>query len=190
MIGKFGANSKLSNTITIDSNEHYGLQKSEFGADMKQLALSCLPREVRDGDDSQELEKNARHDLTSILDATHDLCLRLENGYTFRVHKAFVAERCEYFRTFLHDPFNETKHIVTDDDNRGRKNTSKSVSELYLRQISPDVLTEIIFFLYSNDFSRRKVIFELFYCEKIVIILLFVCFFFYQSWMKASCMRF
>lgn len=155
VIGKFGANSKLSNTITIDSNEHYGLQKSEFGADMKQLALSCLPREVRDGEDAQELEKNARHDLTSIVDATHDLCLRLENGYTFRVHKAFVAERCEYFRTFLHDPFNETKHIVTD-DNRGRKNT-KSVSELLLRQISPEVLTEIIFFLYSNDFSRRKV---------------------------------
>lgn len=92
------------------------------------------------------------------MDTTHDLCLKLENGYVFRVHKAFVAERCDYFRTFLHDPFNETKqHIIYDSMSKTNSKHVHKVSELLLRQISPEVFTEVIFFLYSNDFSRPKV---------------------------------
>lgn len=134
----------MSTTITIDSCDYS--QKSQLSADLKLLALSCLPNRLRE--DDLELEKN---DLGKIVGFTHDLCLNLEDGYTFRVHKCFIAERCEYFRTFLHDPFNETREHPNENKN------AKNVSELNLRQISAEVLTEIVVFLYSNEFSRPKV---------------------------------
>lgn len=173
VIGKFGANSKLSNTITIDSssmsaadyggNQHQ--QRIQLSNDLKQLALSCLPKQLRDTDpELQQLARSNPHHarLTDIVDTTHDLCLRLDLGggddgdgaeCTFRVHKAFLAERCEYFRTFLHDPFNETTERR--EEMSGGKRL-RNVSELSLKQIQPEVLAEIIFFLYSNDFSRRR----------------------------------
>ena len=154
MIGKFGTNSKLSTTITIESS-YYGHEASELSADMRQLALSTLPKgiEWEDG----ELMKNStdeRKNLDTIVDVTHDLCLNLDDC-SFRVHKLFLAERCEYFRAFLHDPFNETRHHLNPSSSTSRKS---NVAELHLKQVSPEVLREIVFFLYSNDFSRPKVI--------------------------------
>jgi hypothetical protein len=173
VIGKFGANSKLSTTITIDAADFGyggGVEKSQLSADLRQLALSCLPPKIRDDPKykpPQQLASNTTtttttmSDLTLLVDYTHDLCLNLSLAHSenaadnsqqqqqqqFRVHKLFLAERCEYFRTFLHDPFNEAATTTK---------TSK-VSHLNLREIGCDVMTEIIFFLYSNDFSHEKV---------------------------------
>lgn len=172
MIGKFGANSKLSTTITIDAADFGyggGVEKSQLSADLRQLALSCLPPKIRDDPKykppPQQLTTNTTttttmSDLTLLVDYTHDLCLNLslansENAadnsqqQQFRVHKLFLAERCEYFRTFLHDPFNEAATTT--------KTSTSKVSHLNLKEIGCDVMTEIIFFLYSNDFSHEKV---------------------------------
>lgn len=151
MIGKFGANSKLSTTITIDSSD-FGQKMTASGlsGEMRQLVRNCLPKEVLD-QIQDETEQKSGADLSEIVDTSHDLCLILEDGLSFRVHKAFVAERCEYFDTFLRDPFHEAI------EHSNHANKKRSVSELHLKQISAEILTEIIFFLYSNEFSRTKV---------------------------------
>lgn len=77
--------------------------------------------------------------------------------------KAFIAERCDYFKTFLHDPFheiestNETIRSDSENEKASRKSTAKVVSQLHLKEINSEVLIEIIFFIYSNNFSKDKV---------------------------------
>ena len=65
--------------------------------------------------------------------------------------QAFIAERCDYFKTFLHDPFNEIQS--------NHENKTDQVSHLNLKDISKEIFTELLYFIYSNDFSRDDVSF-------------------------------
>jgi hypothetical protein len=77
-----------------------------------------------------------------------------------------MAERCEYFKTFLNDPFHE---IATRDEAKSSESTTqqkvtsvatttqKPISQLKLKEISQEVFVEIVYFIYSNSFSKEKV---------------------------------
>lgn len=150
VIGKFGANTKLSHTITIEPKDRpisslpsSNSQLSRISLDFKQLAYYSLPLEIR----NSLLTKTGSLDLQRIVDLTHDMCFELSDEATvFNVHKAFIAERCDYFKTFLNDPFKEISQI----------NETTNISKLMLKEISTEVLVEIIFFIYSNSFSVDK----------------------------------
>jgi hypothetical protein len=166
VIGKFGANTKLSNTITIEPkdlpllNSDYtsALNKqSKISLDFRRLALNALPPTLRE---------NVDNNLKKVVELTYDLCLTVlsdnsENDASnninlqFFVHKAFIAERCDYFKTFLHDPFHEITR-ENDGDLTGQKPKEKTIAQLKLKEISAQVLVEVIYFIYSNSFSKDK----------------------------------
>ena len=174
LIGKFGANTKLNHTITIEpkdlpissssSSESSVSTTSRISADFKKLAYFSLPEDIRkkffvdDLVNCKELEK--------VMEFTHDLrfhlCEEAENQeVTFNVHKAFIAERCDYFKAFLHDPFHEiqVESTTADQDNATAKRSSsskKNISQLKLKEVTREVLVEIIFFIYTDNFSRDK----------------------------------
>lgn len=83
---------------------------------------------------------------SSIVDITHDLCLRIKQPIedSFNVHKVFVAERCDYFKTFLNDPFREIEH--------------GNIARIELNDVTSDVLKEILHYIYSDEFSSKNVI--------------------------------
>lgn len=58
------------------------------------------------------------------------------------LNKAFLVERCDFFKAFLSDPFNEIKE-------------TNEVSEIELKEMTKEVLVEIIYFLYSNNLSSN-----------------------------------
>lgn len=58
-----------------------------------------------------------------------------------------MAEKCDYFKAFLNDPFNEVQI---------NKDNKSNVSIINLKEITKEVLIEIIFFIYSNEFSTEK----------------------------------
>lgn len=82
-MGKFGANSKLSNTITVEPDEDDlivgadGLKLTQLHLDFSQLAHSCLPIELRNNIGSNKLD--------SIV--TSDFRIKVENNHYFNVHK-------------------------------------------------------------------------------------------------------
>ena len=57
--------------------------------------------------------------------------------------KAFLIERCDYFKAFLSDPFNEIKE-------------SSDAAEISLKEMTKEILAEIIYFLYSNNLSSTR----------------------------------
>ena len=179
MIGKFGASTKLSNIITIEPKDRpissdasslasTSSKSSRISYNFGQLALSCLPDKLREASDLIKL------DLKKIVESTHDLrfSLRNENNEeevcsvesAFNVHKAFIAERCDYFKTFLHDPFQEIKTNGEDSSTKIAKH--KSISQLKLKEVSAEVFVEIMFFIYSNNFSKEKVFISILKKEK------------------------
>ncbi len=121
---KFGADSKITNILTIES------AVGELGADFRHLVDEIIASDKTEG---------------SLVDLTHDLCLRIKDEHIFKVHKAFLAERCDYFKTFSNDPFSETQKVST------------SVQTIELNDISREVLAEIICFIYSDSFSSKSV---------------------------------
>jgi hypothetical protein len=66
------------------------------------------------------------------------------------------VNRCEYFKTFLNDPFNEIDKIKEEFNSA---NEQKSVLKINLNEISKEVFIEIINFIYSNEFFSEKVVF-------------------------------
>lgn len=88
MIGKFGVNSKLSQTITIDSSDlsdsNGAIVSSKISNDFRQLAYACLPDELKKDISIQQTDDA---NFSSIVNLTHDLCLTLENDQKFNVHK-------------------------------------------------------------------------------------------------------
>ena len=75
-MGKFGSKSKLSQMIVIEPSEE-DEDKSELSADLRQLAHTCLPDELK-----------PKHELlSSINQLTCDLCFVIENDYKFHVHR-------------------------------------------------------------------------------------------------------
>ena len=165
--GKFGNNSKLCNVVNIEHSN----------VDLKRLADNVINQTGG-----------------SLIESTHDLCIRIEGNAIFKVHKVylidlwdyriffsksvrgdpyhiflkiffiryynsfnfvmklkvFVVERCEYFRTFLNDPFNE----LIQEQNEDRMN---QVAHIELNDISRQVLVEILHFIYSNDLASNNV---------------------------------
>ena len=139
LIGKFGVNSRLSNTITIEPEYEIDPETNlpkprQLSMNLKGLAKSCLPESDKVG-------------LEKIVLNTHDLCITIDGTEKYLVHKAFMVERCEYFKTFLNDPFHEIKEETPESE----------ISQIDLKQISKEVLTEIICFIYSNQFSTDQV---------------------------------
>ena len=64
-------------------------------------------------------------------------------------------ERCEYFRTFLHDPFNEIESAST----VTASTNSRNLSHLHIKNVSKEVFIEVLYFIYTNGFSSEKVFF-------------------------------
>ena len=64
-------------------------------------------------------------------------------------------ERCEYFRTFLHDPFNEIESAST----AIASTNSRNLSHLHIKNVSKEVFIEVLYFIYTNGFSSEKVFF-------------------------------
>ena len=100
VIGKFGLNSKLSNTITIEANDNEidtssgnkkqtatgsssGLNK--INSDLKKLVDCCVPSGLKSCSLNSSLEL--------IVKNTHDLCFILEDNYTFYAHKVILAQK-------------------------------------------------------------------------------------------------
>lgn len=136
--GKFGANSRISNILIIEP------EVSIIGLDFKKLVDDIVCHQNQSSENS----------LTSIIETTHDLSLRIENDNMIKAHKAFLAERCDYFKTFLHDPFSENKDQMM---------TGREISQIGLNDISKEALKEIIYFIYSNNFSTKIVDEDLLY---------------------------
>jgi len=65
------------------------------------------------------------------------------------------VERCEYFRTFLHDPFNEIESAST----VTASTNSRNLSHLHIKNVSKEVFIEVLYFIYTNGFSSEKVFF-------------------------------
>jgi hypothetical protein len=126
-MGKFGT--KLSNSISIEPSD--SIYSNQVNIDLKQLAIACFQTK------SSELLKN-------IVDDTHDLCLNLENDFQVKVHKTFIVERSDYFKTYLNDPFNEIKQF---------DQTKSIVEQLNLKEIDLEIMKEIVYFIYSDCFS-------------------------------------
>jgi hypothetical protein len=126
-MGKFGT--KLSNTISIEPSD--SIYSNQVNNDLKKLAHSCFATE-------------SSHFLKDIVDTTCDLSLNLENDFQIKVHKAFIVERSDYFKTYLNDPFNEIKQF---------DQTKYTVEQLNLKEIELEIIKEIVFFIYSDGFS-------------------------------------
>lgn len=82
--------------------------------------------------------------------------------------KVFLVERCDFFRTFLNNSFNEVKE-------------TNVTSEIELKEMTKEVLTEIIYFLYSNNFSSNDL------DESLLDDILFVADFYLLSNLKRKC---
>lgn len=95
---------------------------------------------------------------SGIVDITHDLCLGIKHPVedSFNVHKVFVAERCDYFKTFLNDPFREIEQ--------------GNIARIELNDMTSDVLKEILYYIYSDDFSSKNVIWIFFCCARVCVI--------------------
>jgi hypothetical protein len=63
------------------------------------------------------------------------------------------VERCEYFRTFLHDPFNEIESASTAIASKN----SHNLSHLHIKNVSKEIFIEVLYFIYTNGFSSEKV---------------------------------
>lgn len=163
-IGKYGANSRISNILIIDQKE----SQIQLKSDLKSLADEIT---------------GTYGGLRNIVDSTHDLCLGIKQpiAITFNVHKVFVAERCDYFKTFLNDPFREIEQKSESDSE-----TQGNIARIELNDMTKDVLKEILYFIYSDDFSSKNVIFRFTYD----LFLMFHCYSFVFSWMKRFCLRF
>jgi hypothetical protein len=157
VIGKFGSNSsKLRSTITIDPEDDdlldgpNGLKMTQINLDLNRLAQNCLPNELK-----------TNSELDSIVSNSSDLRIKVEENYYFNVYKvsnfkipnfnnnicisikkAFLAERCEFFKTFLTNPFNEVKE--------------SNVSEIELKEMTKEILAELVYFLYSDNLSSNS----------------------------------
>ena len=160
LMGKFGANSKLSHTINIEPDYEVNvltgsIKPSKLSDDLKKLAKCCVSF---NDDDENNRNSNQEDNLYKVVKFTHDLCIVVEedSDYKFYAHRAFVEERCEYFRTFLHDPFHEIHQEAM--TSSGSMPSTKQVAQLTLKEISREILTEIIYFIYSNQFSSDQVI--------------------------------
>ena len=77
------------------------------------------------------------------------MILFFEKFHCFIFEKAFVVERCEYFKIFLHDPFNE---IQTNESLKAH-----DLPHINIRNVSKEVFLQILFFIYTNRFSNEKV---------------------------------
>ena len=100
VIGKFGSNSKLSNTITLEPENENQAQEaadskgkqvnstaptlSRLSLNLKALCEYCL----RQSDSDSNVEFNAESSsLEKIVNQTYDLCFNLENGCKFFLHQ-------------------------------------------------------------------------------------------------------
>jgi ankyrin repeat/BTB/POZ domain-containing protein 1 len=88
LIGKFGANSKVTNTIVLEAD---AASRDQISRDFDGLLRSGLPDNNNNNNNKQ---------------IASDLCFNVMNCKIY-VHKAFVCERSDYFKAFLNDPFNE-----------------------------------------------------------------------------------
>lgn len=83
-MGKFGAKTKLTNTITIEPDDDdlkessSGFKMNQISFDLSKLANNCLPSELKDTTNDQ---------LDSIVKITSDFYIKLEDIYVFNVHK-------------------------------------------------------------------------------------------------------
>ena len=94
VMGKFGANSKLSNTITLEPDTEN--QQPQDGADIKGKSLSHLSTNFRTLVEYC-LKRNETYDepnLEKIVTQTFDLCFSLENECEFHVHQVIFLRRC------------------------------------------------------------------------------------------------
>ena len=73
--------------------------------------------------------------------------------------KSFICERCDYFKTFLHDPFNELTNA-----------NESALTTVHLKDVSKEVFAEIVYFIYSNEFSTPNVLFSFLICKLIQFI--------------------
>jgi hypothetical protein len=129
-MGKFGT--KMSNTISVDPSSD-STQPNQTSKDFKSLVSACFPTET-----FEPLKKS--------VELTHDLCFSLgDENYKIYAHRAFVVERCDYFKTLLNDPFNEIK-----------SETSTNEMLISLKEIDIEIFREVIFFIYSDCFSSEK----------------------------------
>lgn len=164
LMGKFGSHSKLTNIVTIEPDElelvitSSGIKTTQLSCDLGRLAASCV---------SNELYEFYDEIFESIVKTTSDLCIKVDNFY-FNVHKVFLVERCDFFRTFLNNSFNEVKE-------------TNVTSEIELKEMTKEVLTEIIYFLYSNNFSSNDL------DESLLDDILFVADFYLLSNLKRKC---
>ena len=83
VIGKFGAESKLSNTITIEPGQYNDLSWS-----FRKLLEYCLSQNNLIITKSQ-INIGEEDSLDKIIKQTSDLCFLLDNECKFYVHKVF-----------------------------------------------------------------------------------------------------
>lgn len=83
-MGKFGANSKLTNVVTIEPDDEElvlapnGTKLSQLSYDLNRLAESCIPN---------ELKETSNDKFKSIVKTTSDFLIKVEEVYRFNVHK-------------------------------------------------------------------------------------------------------
>ena len=91
MIGKFGAESKLSNTITIEPESttnaanNNGIMANDLNDDFRKLLEYCINENIPNIDND-----NVDNSLENIVRQTSDLYFHFENDLTFCVHKVIV----------------------------------------------------------------------------------------------------
>ncbi|KAM6977066.1 ankyrin repeat and BTB/POZ domain-containing protein 1 [Aplochiton taeniatus] len=102
--------------------------------DMAQLADCALPAELRVG--FGELPFDRIDNFPSY----PDVCFRVE-GYNFLCHKAFFCGRSDYFKALLEDHFSEVEVLES----------QPCTPVLTLHNISHEIFTRIIYYIYSDD---------------------------------------
>lgn len=90
MEGKFGSDSKLRNTISIEPHDFVLANSSNktnlVGQEFRQLAKYCIPRELVEDTITNELNQL---NLNKIVEVTHDLIITVEDNHKFYAHKVY-----------------------------------------------------------------------------------------------------
>ena len=110
------------------------LSQSEVQADMGVLATQAIPLEFRPWEGGAELPG-----LPSVEQQFVDLVFSV-GEYKFFCHRPVFLARSEYFQVLLEDHFNE----ATEDE-------EFHLTTINLNQVSPEVFSCIVFFVYTND---------------------------------------
>jgi len=116
--------------IHLDST----LSLSEVQADMGVLATQAIPLEFRPWEGGAELPG-----LPSVEQQFVDLVFSV-GEYKFFCHRPVFLARSEFFQVLLEDHFNE----ATEDE-------EANLTTINLNQVSPEVFSCIVFFVYTND---------------------------------------